>query len=75
VAEQGWTVTLAISQKPIADWARDPAVAGMAIDKSAVSTEPRTDHVVSSHYRGGAGVQRYDPMFVLPRGFEPTEGL
>lgn len=67
--DKAWVVTLSIAQKPIADWARMPAIAARALDKNALSTEPRTYHVTLARFRGAEGLKRDDPMFMLPAGF------
>lgn len=69
VADEAWSATLSIAQKPIASWARNPAITRRAIDRRTLSTDPQTYHVILAHLRGEDGIKREDPMFILPSGF------
>lgn len=73
--DKGWFVTLDIAQKPVAAWARTPTVSVLALDRKALSSEPQTYHVTLAHARGKDGIEIDDPMFMLPHGFDVSDGI
>lgn len=75
IVDKGWFVTLDIAQKPVAGWARTPAVSALALDKKALSTEPQAYHVTLAHVRGKDGIEIDDPMFMLVHGFDVADGF
>lgn len=66
--DTSWVVTVDIRQKPIAPWAKTPAIEKLARNPEHLSEVPKTYHVVVGRLKGEQTLKLIDPRFSIMRG-------
>ncbi|UFH50909.1 hypothetical protein [Pseudomonas sp. KNUC1026] len=73
--DQAWDVTLDIRQKPVADWAKSPAVKQLSRDPDVFTQKVHTYHVTVATVKGEKGLRLIDPRFSLNHGVSVSQGF
>lgn len=72
--DKSWIVTVDIRQKPIAAWAKTPAIEKLARNPENLSDVPKTYHVTVGRVKGEQGLKLLDPRFSIMRGVSVSQG-
>lgn len=73
--DKSWLVTVDIRQKPIAAWAKTPAIEKLARHAENLSEAPKTYHVTVGRIKGEQGLKLIDPRFSIMRGVSVSQGF
>lgn len=73
--EKSWRVTVDIRQKPIAAWAKTPAIEKLARHAENLSETPKTYHVTVGRIKGEQGLKLIDPRFSIMRGVSVNQAF
>ncbi|KTB61714.1 hypothetical protein HT121_23105 [Pseudomonas sp. MAFF 301514] len=73
--EKSWQVTVDIRQKPVAPWAKNPAIEQLTRHPETLSEAPKTYHVTVGRVKGEQGLQLIDPRFSISRGISVSQGF
>lgn len=73
--EKSWLVTVDILQKPIAAWAKTPAIEKLARHAENLSEAPKTYHVTVGRIKGEQGLKLIDPRFSIMRGVSVNQAF
>jgi hypothetical protein len=73
--DKSWIVTVDIRQKPIAAWAKTPAIEKLARNAENLSEAPKTYRVTVGRIKGEPGLKLIDPRFSIMRGVSVSQAF
>lgn len=73
--DKSWVVTLDIRQKPIAPWAKTPAIQKLARNQESFSEAPKTYRVIVGTLKADKKLQVIDPRFSIMHGVSVNQAF